>query len=119
MRRGGGENSKPPTPFDYKSLYTPKLGWCTDQVTIDRRTKVSFFRLYIYEFSIHVDQVCDEILLRLAASSFVAFEEKTVNIVQLFKILEGREGTKTPVEAVARSDSGKAFRYRWFFFVCS
>uniref|UniRef100_A0A9J2P0Y9 Histone RNA hairpin-binding protein RNA-binding domain-containing protein n=1 Tax=Ascaris lumbricoides TaxID=6252 RepID=A0A9J2P0Y9_ASCLU len=39
MRRGGGENSKPPTPFDYKSLYTPKLGWCTDQVTIDRRTK--------------------------------------------------------------------------------
>uniref|UniRef100_A0A915AK92 Histone RNA hairpin-binding protein RNA-binding domain-containing protein n=2 Tax=Parascaris univalens TaxID=6257 RepID=A0A915AK92_PARUN len=39
VRRNSGENSKPAIPFDYKTLYTPKLGWCTDQVTIDRRTK--------------------------------------------------------------------------------
>lgn len=42
MQGDGGGNSKPTTSFDYKNFYAPKLGWCTEQVTIERRTKVSF-----------------------------------------------------------------------------
>uniref|UniRef100_A0A0M3JRD5 Histone RNA hairpin-binding protein (inferred by orthology to a C. elegans protein) n=1 Tax=Anisakis simplex TaxID=6269 RepID=A0A0M3JRD5_ANISI len=39
LNRSTSENMNPETQFDYKSVFTPKLGWCTDESVIERRTK--------------------------------------------------------------------------------